>query len=140
MLYLLVFLFVVFGAFFAYVGYSLVSSNRRKLATWIHVEGTVIELVGKPYATARGPRLVYAPKFRYTVHGAERTVTSGTASWPPEFAVGDTVGVIVNPENTSEADVLGRSTSVGYAFVAGGLVVTTIGLLFTWAVLTGRVP
>lgn len=61
------------------------------------VEGKVVELVTKRGSSKRGKGTTYSPRVRYSTEGGEREFVSKHGSGSPNFKVGDTVRVAVNP-------------------------------------------
>ncbi|MGE5236024.1 MAG: DUF3592 domain-containing protein [Acidobacteriota bacterium] len=133
--YVLVLLFVGIGALFATLGWSQIVSNRRKLATWLRVEGTVVGLEERP--GSKGMTL-YAPVYRFFADG-ERTATSAVAASPPAYQVGDRVNLIVNPVNAGESEVIDKNTAIfSYGALAAGVVCLAVGFLVLWLVVSGQ--
>ena len=134
-LYVLVAMFVGVGALFTWLGWSAVVSNRRRVATWLHVDGTVTGLEERP--GSKGTTL-YAPVYRFFADG-EHTATSGTASSPPDYKVGDPIKLVVNPVNPGESDVVDANMAIfSYGILAAGIVCLAVGLLVLWLLLSGR--
>jgi len=135
-LYALALAIVSIGALLTYLGFSQMAITRRQLATWIPVEGTVIGLVAR-YPSRRGP--LYAPTYRYAVLGSEHVTTADTAASPPDYAVGDTIRLVVNPVKTGESAVIDRNTALNsYGLLALGLGAAWLGLLLGWLKASGR--
>jgi Protein of unknown function (DUF3592) len=135
-LYVLVAMFVGAGVLFAVLGWSQIVSNRRKLASWLHVQGTVVGLQARP--GDKGGTL-YAPVYRFTADG-EHTATSGTASSPPDYKVGDPINLLVNPVKADESEVFDKNTTLfSYGVAAVGVVCLAVGLLVLWLVVSGQV-
>lgn len=136
MAYVLAAMFVIGGALFALLGYSNLVSTRKKRATWLAVEGTVID-----FAEVRGDkgRTLYAPVYRYTLDGNHYTATSRISSSPPDHNVGDSIRVLVNPARKNDSDVLNGSVSVfTYGMVAMGVLAVAVGVFVAWLAFTGQ--
>jgi len=134
--YVLVLMFVGAGVLFGLLGWSQIVTDRKRSASWLRVQGTVVRLEERP--GSRGSTL-YAPVYRFFADG-EHTATSATASAPPDYSVGDTVSLLVNPVNAGESEVVDRNTAIfSYGVAAVGVVCLAIGLLVFWLVISGRV-
>ncbi|MBZ5590424.1 MAG: DUF3592 domain-containing protein [Acidobacteriia bacterium] len=135
-LYVLVAMFVGVGVLFSWLGWNAIVSTRKKLASWLRVEGTVVGLEEQP--DNRG-RTLYAPVYRYTADGVH-TATSSTASSPSRYKVGDPVRVVVNPVKADESEVIDATTAIfSYGLMAAGVVALAVGLLVLWLVVSGQV-
>ena len=135
-LYVMMLMFVGVGLLFTYLGWSAMVSNRRKRATWLHVQGTVVGLEEQP--DNRG-RTLYAPVYRFFADG-EHTATSGTASSPPDYKVGDPINLVVNPVSANESEVVDKNTAIfSYGVMAAGVVCLAVGCLVLWLVVSGNV-
>ena len=135
-LYVLALGIVSVGVLLTYLGLNRIAITRRRLSTWIRVEGTVIGLVAR-YPSSRGP--LYAPTYRYAVLGTEHTTTADTAASPPDYAVGDAIRLVVNPAKTGESVVIDRNTALeSCGLLALGLGAAWLGLLLGWLRATGR--
>ncbi len=133
-LYVLAFMFVGAGVLFGFLGWSQIVSNRKESATWLRVQGTVVRMEERP--GDRGGTL-YAPVYRFFADG-EHTATSTTASSPPDYKVGDTVNLLVNPVNAGESEIVDRNTAIfSYGVAAAGAVCIAVGLLVLWLVVSG---
>lgn len=134
--YILALMFVGGGALFTLLGYSNLKDARMKRATWLAVQGTVTDLVARP--GSKGSTL-WAPVYRYTAYGKEYTATSGTASSPAGYKVGDPINLVVNPAKPDDSDVMDRSTTMfSWGFLAMGVLVLAVGILVSWLVVTGQ--
>ncbi len=134
--YVLVLMFVGVGVLFTYLGYASIVSTRKKVATWLHLQGTVVGF--EEQQGSKGTTL-YAPTYKYTADGREHTATSDTASSPPDYKVGDPVNLVVNPIKTDESEVIDRTTGIfTYGIFAAGVVCLAVGLLVGWLVVSGQ--
>ena len=134
--YVLVLMFVGVGALFTYLGHASIVSTSEKLAMWLRMQGTV---VGFEERQGSKGMTLYAPTYKYTADGREHTVTSGTASSPPDYKVGDPVNLVVNPIKTDESEVIDGSTGIfTYGIFAAGVVCLAVGLLVGWLVVSGQ--
>lgn len=135
-LYVLVAMFVGAGVLFGALGWSQIVSTRRKRATWLRVQGTV---VGMQEQLGDKGRTLYAPVYRFFADG-EHTATSATASAPPGYKVGDPINLLVNPVKADESEVLDKNTAIfSYGIAAVGVVCLAVGLLVLWLVVSGQV-
>ena len=133
-LYLLVLMFLASGGLLTYLGFRQWTSMRKKLATWTRVDGTVVEVVSRPSSSGR---TMYNPVYRYTMNGVERTVRSDTGSSVAEYQVGDTIKLVVNPEQPAETDVDdGNAGMFSYGLLAVGAAAIAGGLLVGWLLVT----
>ncbi|MFH1493526.1 MAG: DUF3592 domain-containing protein [Pseudomonadota bacterium] len=129
-------MFFLMGALFALLGWSAVKDARKKMAQWSRVEGVVTGFVER--RGSKGSTL-YAPTYTYRVGGVEQTATSGTASTPPDYKVGDSVRLLVNPSNLSESEIVDRNTWIfSWGLLGMGSFVLAISCLILWAILTGN--
>jgi len=131
----LVAMFIVGGALFAFLGYKNLISTRKKHADWIAVEGTVIDFSEQPDDDGE---TLYAPIYRYTIDGNEHTAPSKLSSRPPAFKVGDPIALLVNPARSNESDVAGGTGVFTYGLIVMGLLVAALGLFLAWLVYTGQ--
>ncbi len=123
------------GTLFTVVGVQAIVSNRRKRATWLRVEGTVVGL--ETHAGSRGTTMV-APVYRYFADG-EHTATSKVSSSPAQYQVGDTLRLLVNPLNAAESDVVDRITAIfSYGLLVPGVVCYALGALAVWLLISER--
>ncbi len=80
---------------------------------------------------------MYSPVYRYTMNGVERTARSDTGSSVAEYEVGDTIKLLVNPEQPTETDVIdGSAAMFSYGLLAAGLAAIAGGLLIGWLLVT----
>ncbi len=129
-LYLLVLMFVASGGLFTYLGFRQWTSMRRKLATWTRVDGTVVEIVSRPGSSGR---TMYSPVYRYAMNGVEHTARPDTGGSVAEYEVGDTIKLVVNPEQPAETDVIdGNAAIFSYGLLAAGVAAIAGGLLIGW--------
>ena len=134
-LYVLAFMFVGAGALLGLSGWAQIRSNRRKSASWLRVQGTVVRLEAQ--GSDRG-RALYAPVYRYFADG-EHIATSTTASAPPDYQVGDPIGLLVDPLDVGKSEVVDSNTALlSYGPAAAGAVCFAFGVLVIWLVATGR--
>jgi hypothetical protein len=134
--YILPGLLVFAGAVFTLVGYSQVVVVRKRFATWVRAQGTVVALVARG-SSSRGSTL-YAPQYRYAFLGREHTATGDVASAPPGYGVGDPIRLLVNPARADESAVVDGSTTLfSYGILILGAVVLALGFVFTWLAATG---
>jgi hypothetical protein len=128
---------------------TLVVRDQRFRAESVTAEGTVTEVVAvgtrcddeDEAGSASDPRrcqTVFAPRVRFsTADGVSRVFLSGTASWPPAHAVGDTVMVRYRPSEPGSARLDEGGAGVGVV-VLGVLTVAFGGFALLWAVLGRR--
>ena len=134
--YVLVLMFVGFGVLFTFLGYSNVKSVRRKRATWLFLPGKVVEFVE---SEGDKGKTFYAPVYRYTVSGTEYTAASDTASSPPDYKVGDTVNLVVNPTKPGESEINDKNKTVfSWGVLWAGVVALAVGVVVAWFVVTGQ--
>ena len=134
-LYVLAFMFVGAGALLGLSGWVQIRSNRRKSASWLRVQGTVVRLEAQ--GSDRG-RTLYAPVYQYFADG-EHTGTSTTASAPPDYKVGDPVDLLVDPVNVGKSEIVDSNTALfSYGPAAAGAVCLAFGLLVLWLLVLGR--
>lgn len=134
--YVLALMFVSFGVLFTFLGYSNVKSVRRKRATWLAFPGTVVDLVE---SEGDKGKTLYAPVYRYKVNGTEYTATSDTASCPPDYKVGDTVNLVVNPGKLGESEIIDKTTTIfSWGVLWAGVVTFAVGILVAWIMITGH--
>ncbi len=134
-MYFLVLLCFGAGALFTILGCRQIVLNRRRSATWLRVQGTVVELA--THAGTQG-RTMYAPVYRYYADG-ERTATSSVSSSPSQYQVGDTLNLLVNPVNAAESDVIdGTAKMFSWGLAGLGLVCIVFGVLVLWLELSGN--
>jgi hypothetical protein len=134
--YVLVLMFVGIGGLFTLLGHSNLKSIRKNRATWLSIQGAVVDLVER---TGSKGKTLYAPVYRYTVSGAEYTATSNTASTPPGYKVGDPIKLVVNPEKPGDSEVIDSSTWIfSCGLLTMGVLVLAIGILLAWLVATGK--
>jgi len=86
----------------AVVGY-LLASHYKFTQRAISVTGTVI---GYNNQLGRGDDSgMYSPMFEYSVNGIKRTYQSHSSSSSPEFEIGDTVEILVDPNDAQSVMV-----------------------------------
>jgi hypothetical protein len=88
--------FCLWGAYAAYNSYNL--SKNGETTT-----GIVIEL--EESSSTEGGCCVYSPVIEFEANGQTYTFESDSASYPPEYEVGEEVRVIYNPENPNNAQI-----------------------------------
>ena len=129
-------LFIFVGGIFAALGWSNLKSMKRKRATWIAAQGTV---VGLSEVHGSGGRTLYAPVYHYYFNNSEHSTTSDTASAPPAYKEGDPIQLLVNPMNGDESQVIDRTVSLlTYVMTAIGALAFAIGILVAWLAATGQ--
>ncbi len=92
------------GAIFLSVGFGLGISNVRFASGAKRTDGVVVDLVWRSGGKGRPSA---APVVSYEVDGKAYQFTSGTASRPPSYDVGEKVGVLYDPEDPSDAKLDG---------------------------------
>jgi|ERR1044072_5477160 hypothetical protein len=127
------------GMMFFFIGlavliYSLVTFIKRRgqIADWAQAVGVVTELA--PETGQRG--YIYCPVVQFTTAtGFPGKFTSSVGRNPAEYAIGQNVNIIYDPQNPQNAEinsstslwfVSGCSFALGLAFTALGLVLTII--------------
>jgi hypothetical protein len=129
-------MFLFIGGLFTWLGCGNLMTARKRYATWMAVQGTVTGLAEVP--GSKGSTL-YAPVYRYYFDNSEHTVTSDTASSPPDYKEGDPIQLLVNPMNAGESMVMDRTASIfSYGILAAGLISLAVGLLLAWLAATGQ--
>jgi hypothetical protein len=138
-MYVLAIMFFVAGVVIAGVGYHDVVKARSKRATWVAVDGTIVDFVEREQeASGKGQsRTLHAPVYRYVVDGEQYTATSKAAFHIGDYQVGETVPVLFNPLKPNDSDL--ALPSGGCAQIVFGVLVFGLGVLLVYAVLTGRV-
>jgi hypothetical protein len=134
--YVLALMFLVGGAVFSLLGYSNLVSTRKKRATWISAEGSVVD-----FAEELGDkgRTLYAPVYQYTINGKQYSATSKIASAPPRYKVGDRITIVVNPTRPNDSDVMDSSISIfTYGMLAVGVLLLAVGIFIAWLASTGE--
>lgn len=143
--------FAVVAAVLLIITVVLAVREQRFRAASVTATGTVTEVVAvgtrcddededgtSSELGARDCQTVFAPRVRFpTADGGTRTFLSGTASWPPEYAVGDTVAVRYRPSDPGSARV--DQGGVGIDVVVLGILTAAFGgFAVLWAVLGRR--
>lgn len=99
------------------------------IRTASHADGRVTQLLQR---YDKENDLLYAPVFVFRdAQGAEHTVYSSMASYPPMQQVGDSVHVLYSPDDPSHAKIDSFFSLWGWPFVTGQLAAfgLTIGLV-----------
>jgi hypothetical protein len=134
--YVLALVFLVVGAVFSLFGYSNLVSKRKKRATWLTVEGSVVN-----FAEELGDhgRTLSAPIYQYTIDGEQYTATSKIRSFPPRYKIGDRITIVVNPTRPNDSDIMDSGFSIfTHGLLAVGMLLLALGILIAWLALTGR--
>jgi hypothetical protein len=103
-------------------------STSRFVARALTAPGEVIEL--KVHHDSEDNSNTYSPVFRYTLpDGREITLESGMRTYPPAYDVGERVQVYYQPENVTDAKIVGFWSLWGPAVALGllGVLVTVLG-------------
>jgi len=137
---------ILFGAIFTVAGYLILASAKRKRATWIAVQGSVVSLAERQDHNREndeedrdGGRL-YAPVYRYVLNGKEHSATSEVWSGRPRHQVGDSIPLLVNPENAYDSVVNDPSVfTMAYVMMAVGIPILASGLLLAGLAATGAI-
>lgn len=87
--------FCLWGAYVAYNSYNLGKNGET-------TTGIVIEL---EESESDGSCCVYSPVIEFEANGQTYTFEGDSASYPPEYEVGEEVRVLYNPENPSNAQI-----------------------------------
>lgn len=125
---------IVMGAVFFLFGMFMLRSYGDSKRCTEPVRATVVEVERRRSADAddyRGTREVYAPVFRYEHEGETYTVKSTVATYPPEYSVGDTTTIKIDPNDPEKIYYSPGETSVVLCMVfriVGG-VLMTVGLV-----------
>lgn len=138
--YILALMFLAGGAVFTSLGYSALVSTRKKRATWVAVEGTVVDFAerrGGEVGKGRSQTL-YAPVYKYTFDGQLYSATSRVASSVPSHQVGDAVTLLVNPVKPADSEVSGGGAALTYGIMAAGLLCLAVAALVAWLTYTGQ--
>jgi hypothetical protein len=112
--------------------YSIVNfaKRRRQIADWIEAVGVVTSFV-----TESGQRgYIYCPVVQFTTSsGLPFNFKSSVGANPAQYAIGQNVNIIYDPQNPSNAEI---NSNMSLWFVSGcsfamGLLFTGLGLVLT---------
>lgn len=131
---------ILFGAIFTVAGCLILASARRKLASWITVEGSVVRLEEREDDHDEDGGTLYAPVYRYVLNGKEHTAASEVWSGRPGHRVGDVVQLLVNPENANDSVIKDRSVfTMAYVMMAVGIPVLAACVLLAVCAAAGLI-
>lgn len=93
---------------------TMLSMRFNEIA--VTTEGTVVEMIER---RSKSPddeiSLVFSPVISYTTREGERhTYYSNSASYPPQYRVGDTLAIRYNPNNPQNAEIGGEGRWLNY--------------------------
>ena len=120
---------IAFGLIFAIIGGVIVSKKIiSKNRCTDEVKGVVIENV---LSSSNEDGSSYAPVFEYEYNGVKHRYKSNVYTSPPSYDVGESVTIMVDPDDPEDIYVIGYySTWVfGIVFLAVGLGVSVAGLI-----------
>jgi hypothetical protein len=128
-----------FGLVFGGVGAFTYLQASAFVEAAQHAQGSVVENVERRSSSGnRGS--TYAPRVRFTPAGGATPIefTSSSSSSPPEYAVGETVPVLYDPQQPFDARLDGTFSNYGVSLIFGlfGAIFGSIGIGFviTWIV------
>jgi hypothetical protein len=88
--------FCLWGAYTGYTSWRLEQDGET-------TTGTVIEM--EESSSSEGGCCVYSPVIEFNVNGQAYTFEGGTASYPPEYVVGEQVQVLYDPADPNTAQL-----------------------------------
>lgn len=88
--------FCLWGAYAAYNSYNLGKNGEE-------TTGIVIAL--EESSNADNGCCVYSPIIEFTANGQTYTIEGDSASYPPEYEVGEEVQILYNPQNPNNAQI-----------------------------------
>lgn len=94
---------------------TTVSMRFNEIA--VTTEGTVIQMIERrSNSSDDGISLVFSPVISYTTREGERhTYYSSSASYPPQYRVGDTLAIRYNPDNPQNVEIEGEGRWLRFA-------------------------
>lgn len=117
-------LFFLIGIGLLGITFAFVRSAQNFIQKATETQGRVTALT--PVTDKQNGSVTYAPVFTYTASdGQTYTITSSMSSNPPDFAVGQNVPILYDPQNPAGA----RLKSAGQLYLIP-LIVGPIGLVF----------
>lgn len=104
-------IFAVVGALFAAIGsVILFSSVRERSLCTVNVPAKVIRMESRRSSGKRGTSISYAPVVEYTYNGETYVFISSVSSNPPKYHAGESVEVMINPDEPVTAYIAGDSS------------------------------
>ncbi|MBQ9898463.1 MAG: DUF3592 domain-containing protein [Ruminococcus sp.] len=124
---------VMFGAIFAFTGFSIKRADMRKKARCTYeVTATVTEnSLERSTDNDGNTSRSYHPVYEYTYNGETFVIKSSSGSNPPVFEVGEEVTAYVNPLKPQEIYVPADNTvrTVSTVFMLVGILVAAMGII-----------
>ncbi len=96
--------FALMGSLFAGIGILIWQNESEFKQTAMETKGTVVSVRSSVSGSGSNRSTVYRPVVRFKLpNGQSKEVESSMGTNPPRFQVGDSVDVLYNPQNTSDA-------------------------------------
>jgi len=97
-------IFALIGSLFAGIGVLFWQNESEFKQTAMETKGTVVSVRSSVTGSGSDRSTVYRPVVRFQLpNGQSKEVESTVGTNPPRFQVGDSVDVLYNPQNTSDA-------------------------------------
>lgn len=128
----LLYLIPLFGVISFIIGIKELRKSSRRIKEWIKVTGNITALkeVAGPISlnsNTNSTGVSFQSVYKFQIAEKEYTGTGSTVSSPAAYNVGDTVTILVNPDNPNESDIYDSS------FIYMPFIPLILGIIFLTA-------